>query len=120
MSHDSADADNADLEYADNHHEASYFLLPDQESLSAEDYTTSGNSENRAEKPPDACKKLRDQLQQRTEIEEESYGKAIRVFTFVTLFFLPVSFVTSFFGMNTTDIRDIEQDQSIRNSRSKT
>ncbi|KAJ8104447.1 hypothetical protein ONZ43_g7845 [Nemania bipapillata] len=34
--------------------------------------------------------KLRDQLQQSIEIEEESHGKAIRVFTFVTIFFLPL------------------------------
>lgn len=36
------------------------------------------------------AEKLRDQLQQSIEIEEESHGKAIRVFTFVTLFFLPL------------------------------
>ncbi|KAJ8126920.1 hypothetical protein O1611_g6718 [Lasiodiplodia mahajangana] len=57
--------------------------------------------------------KLRDQLQQNIEIEEESHGKAIRVFTFVTILFLPLSFVTSFFGMNTVDIRDIDQDQRL-------
>ncbi|KAI0097991.1 hypothetical protein GGR51DRAFT_552775 [Nemania sp. FL0031] len=34
--------------------------------------------------------KLRDQLQQNIEIEEESHGKAIRVFTFVTILFLPL------------------------------
>ncbi|KAI0429480.1 hypothetical protein F5Y09DRAFT_331763 [Xylaria sp. FL1042] len=34
--------------------------------------------------------KLRDQLQQSIEIEEESHGNAIRVFTFVTLLFLPL------------------------------
>ncbi|KAI0152977.1 hypothetical protein GGR57DRAFT_153163 [Xylariaceae sp. FL1272] len=34
--------------------------------------------------------RLRDQLQQSIEIEEESHGNAIRVFTFVTLFFLPL------------------------------
>ncbi|KAI1260334.1 hypothetical protein F5Y18DRAFT_405661 [Xylariaceae sp. FL1019] len=57
--------------------------------------------------------RLRDQLQQSIEIEEESHGNAIRVFTFVTLFFLPLSFVTSFFGMNTVDIRDSDQTQAI-------
>ncbi|TGJ82820.1 hypothetical protein E0Z10_g5942 [Xylaria hypoxylon] len=59
------------------------------------------------------AEKLRDQLQQSIEIEEESHGKAIRVFTFVTLFFLPLSFVTSFFGMNTTDIRNTDYDQKL-------
>ncbi|KAI1505015.1 hypothetical protein F5X99DRAFT_334227 [Biscogniauxia marginata] len=56
---------------------------------------------------------LREQLKQSIEILEESHGKAIRVFTFVTVFFLPLSFVTSFMGMNTTDIRDIDKDQKL-------
>ncbi|TQN64374.1 hypothetical protein CSHISOI_11048 [Colletotrichum shisoi] len=58
---------------------------------------------------------LRDETQtkQRIRILEEGHGKAIRVFTIVTLFFLPLSFVTSFFGMNTTDIRDIDRDQKV-------
>ncbi|KAI1077013.1 cora-like Mg2+ transporter protein-domain-containing protein [Whalleya microplaca] len=55
---------------------------------------------------------LRAQLKQSIEIREESHGKAIRVFTIVTVFFLPLSFVTSFMGMNTTDIRDIDKDQT--------
>lgn len=58
------------------------------------------------------AEKLRDQLQQSIEFEEESHGKATRVFTFVTIFLL-LSFVTSFFGMNTTDIRDTEHDQRL-------
>ncbi|KAI5925769.1 hypothetical protein F4810DRAFT_31898 [Camillea tinctor] len=56
---------------------------------------------------------LREQLKQSIEIREESHGKAIRVFTVVTAFFLPLSFVTSFMGMNTTDIRDTNDDQTI-------
>ncbi|KAG7061867.1 mg2+ transporter [Colletotrichum scovillei] len=56
---------------------------------------------------------LRDETKQRIEILDEGHGKAIRVFTIVTLFFLPLSFVTSFFGMNTTDIRDTDYDQKI-------
>ncbi|KAF3914887.1 hypothetical protein ABW20_dc0106664 [Dactylellina cionopaga] len=35
------------------------------------------------------------------------------VFTIVTTVFLPLNFVTSFFGMNTVDIRNIEQSQGI-------
>ncbi|KAK8035750.1 hypothetical protein PG991_001823 [Apiospora marii] len=54
---------------------------------------------------------LRYDLKQSIEILEEGHGKAIRVFTIVTLFFLPLSFVTSFFGMNTTDVRDTDWDQ---------
>ncbi|KAF5636034.1 Mg2+ transporter [Fusarium sp. NRRL 52700] len=52
-------------------------------------------------------------MKQVLEVLDEGHGKAIRVFTFVTLFFLPLSFVTSFFGMNTTDVRDIGWDQRV-------
>ncbi|KAI1206728.1 uncharacterized protein F4807DRAFT_438038 [Annulohypoxylon truncatum] len=54
---------------------------------------------------------LKEQVKQTIEILEENHGKAIRVFTIVTVFFLPLSFVSSFFGMNTTDIRDTDYDQ---------
>ncbi|KAI5468180.1 hypothetical protein BGZ63DRAFT_373096 [Mariannaea sp. PMI_226] len=56
---------------------------------------------------------LKEQVKQTIEILEEGHGKAIRVFTIVTLFFLPLSFTSGFFGMNTTDIRDMEQNQRI-------
>ncbi len=41
----------------------------------------------------------------------EHHGKAILVFTVVTLLFLPLSFVSSFFGMNVIDIRNTQQTQ---------
>lgn len=56
---------------------------------------------------------LKDQVKQTIEIMEEDHGKAIRVFTVVTLFFLPLSFVSSFLGMNTTDVRNSEWNQAI-------
>lgn len=56
---------------------------------------------------------LKEQVKKTIEVLEEDHGKAIRVFTFVTLLFLPLSFVTSFMGMNTTDIRDTEFSQTI-------
>ncbi|KAL7921518.1 hypothetical protein ACQKWADRAFT_121325 [Trichoderma austrokoningii] len=56
---------------------------------------------------------LKDQVKQTIEIMEEDHGKAIRVFTVVTLFFLPLSFVSSFLGMNTADVRDSEWNQVI-------
>lgn len=58
-------------------------------------------------------KSLKEEVKQTLEILEEDHGKAIRVFTIVTLFFLPLSFVSSFMGMNTTDIRDTEFTQRI-------
>ncbi|PNP53590.1 hypothetical protein THARTR1_05956 [Trichoderma harzianum] len=56
---------------------------------------------------------LKDQVKQTIEIMEEDHGKAIRVFTVVTLFFLPLSFVSSFLGMNTIDVRDSSWNQQI-------
>jgi hypothetical protein len=53
------------------------------------------------------CGPLSDSTKQSLEINEEDHGKAIMVFTIVTVIFLPLSFVTSFLGMNTTDIRDM-------------
>jgi Mg2+ and Co2+ transporter CorA len=44
------------------------------------------------------------------EIAEEGQSKAILAFTLVTIVFLPLSFVASLFGMNTTDIRNTESD----------
>jgi Mg2+ and Co2+ transporter CorA len=54
---------------------------------------------------------LKEQVKQTIEILEEDHGKAIRVFTIVTLFFLPLSFVSSFLGMNTADMRDMSNNQ---------
>lgn len=46
-------------------------------------------------------------------IRLEDHGKAILVFTIVTIVFLPLSFVSSFFGMNTKDIRTMEANQGL-------
>jgi hypothetical protein len=46
-------------------------------------------------------------------IRLEDHGKAIMVFTIVTIVFLPLSFVSSFFGMNTIDIREMNNTQSV-------
>lgn len=56
---------------------------------------------------------LKEQVKQAIEVLEEDHGKAIRVFTIVTLFFLPLSFVSTFLGMNTTDVDGLKWDQSI-------
>lgn len=57
--------------------------------------------------------KVSKQLLESIEIQQEDHGKAILVFTIVTLIFLPLSFVTGFFGMSTTDIRNLEYGQWI-------
>ncbi|KAF7538824.1 hypothetical protein G7054_g2580 [Neopestalotiopsis clavispora] len=49
----------------------------------------------------------------RIEILDEDHGKAILVFTVITLIFLPLSFVTSYLGMNTVDIRDMDNSQAL-------
>lgn len=45
------------------------------------------------------------------DIQQDDHGKAILVFTIVTVIFLPLSFATSFLGMNTADIRDMGSSQ---------
>lgn len=47
------------------------------------------------------------------EVRQEDHGKAILAFTIVTVVFLPLSFVTSFLGMNTADIRGTNHTQSL-------
>jgi Mg2+ and Co2+ transporter CorA len=47
------------------------------------------------------------------EINDDDHGKAILVFTIVTLVFLPLSFVASFLGMNTADIRNQTANQTL-------
>jgi Mg2+ and Co2+ transporter CorA len=44
---------------------------------------------------------------------QEDHGKAILIFTIVSITFLPLSFVTSYLGMNTADIRDMSLKQNI-------
>jgi hypothetical protein len=46
-------------------------------------------------------------------IAEEGNSKAILIFTLVTIVFLPLSFVSSLFGMNTADIRDMGSTQTL-------
>lgn len=59
------------------------------------------------------CGPLSERTKQSLEINEEDHGKAIMVFTIVTVVFLPLSFVTSYLGMNTVDIRDMGSEQSL-------
>ncbi|KAK8160731.1 hypothetical protein IWX90DRAFT_488186 [Phyllosticta citrichinensis] len=47
------------------------------------------------------------------EIRDEDHGKAIFVFTVVTKIFLPLSFVTSYFGMNFVDLRETNWSQNM-------
>jgi len=45
------------------------------------------------------CDPLSESTKQSAEINEEDHGKAIFVFTVVTVIFMPLSFVTSYLGM---------------------
>ncbi|KAI1112896.1 cora-like Mg2+ transporter protein-domain-containing protein [Nemania sp. NC0429] len=65
------------------------------------------------EKLEDTTERLKRQAALLLDIKAEGQNTAIFVFTIVTVIFLPLSFVTSFFGMNTSDIRDIDQTQWI-------
>lgn len=53
------------------------------------------------------------QTQSGVEVRQENHGKAIMAFTIVTVVYLPLSFVTSFFGMNTADVRDTTSTQIV-------
>ena len=46
-------------------------------------------------------------------LKAESNNKAIIVFTVVTIVFLPLSFVTSYLGMNTSDLRNMQSGQTL-------
>jgi len=59
----------------------------------------------------EAIPRLRSLLAQSVDIQQEDHGKAILVFTIVTIIFLPMSFVAGFLGMNTRDIRALEESQ---------
>ncbi|KAL9000527.1 MAG: hypothetical protein Q9169_000820 [Polycauliona sp. 2 TL-2023] len=56
-------------------------------------------------------KRLAEQTKQLVDIKVEDQGKAVMVFTIVTVIFLPLSFVSSYFGMNTADVRNLQQGQ---------
>lgn len=60
----------------------------------------------------DKCAALKEEVKQAIEILE-GHGKVIRVFTIVTLFFLPLSFVSTFSGMDTTDVDGFQWEQNI-------
>ncbi|KAJ5109468.1 hypothetical protein N7456_006143 [Penicillium angulare] len=47
------------------------------------------------------------------DVRQEDQGKTILVFTIVTVVFTPLSFVTSYLGMNTTDIRNMTNTQTL-------
>ncbi|KAL8848227.1 MAG: hypothetical protein Q9221_006745 [Calogaya cf. arnoldii] len=49
----------------------------------------------------------------RIESNKDRQESAILIFTFVTIIFLPLSFVSSFFGMNTSDIRGMSSPQGV-------
>ncbi|KAF4443063.1 Mg2+ transporter -like Zinc transport [Fusarium acutatum] len=63
------------------------------------------------ERLQDATERLESQAALFIKVKAEDQSVAIYVFTLVTVVFLPLSFATSYMGMNTSDIRDMEQGQ---------
>lgn len=53
------------------------------------------------------------QLSQAINIRKETNNQAILIFTVVTVIFLPLSFVTSYLGMNSIDIRNGNFEQTL-------
>ncbi|KAJ5173902.1 uncharacterized protein N7500_001833 [Penicillium coprophilum] len=56
---------------------------------------------------------LASQTRSGVDVRQEDQGKAILVFTIVTVVFMPLSFVTSYLGMNTNDIRNMASSQTL-------
>jgi Mg2+ and Co2+ transporters len=56
---------------------------------------------------------LANQTRSGVDVRQEDQGKAVLVFTIVTVVFMPLSFVTSYLGMNTTDIRNTNSSQTL-------
>ncbi|KAJ5375421.1 hypothetical protein N7517_007427 [Penicillium concentricum] len=56
---------------------------------------------------------LANQTRSGVDVRQEDQGKAILVFTIVTVVFMPLSFVTSYLGMNTNDIRNMTSSQTL-------
>lgn len=57
--------------------------------------------------------KLAESLRHNIDVAEEGNSKVILVFTLVTIVFLPLSFVSSVFGMNTVDVRSMDSTQTL-------
>ncbi|OGM41814.1 hypothetical protein ABOM_009626 [Aspergillus bombycis] len=58
-----------------------------------------------------SIEQLRRRVVRQVDLQQDNNSKAILVFTIVTVVFLPLSFMTSYLGMNTRDIRDMDRDQ---------
>lgn len=71
------------------------------------------DSDNKQRHLENEAAKTAQVLRHSIEIMEEGQSKAILVFTLVTIVFLPLSFVTSFFGMNVTDVRNMGHSQVV-------
>jgi len=71
------------------------------------------DTEKEIKKLHDQIEKTAQVLRYNIEVAEEGDSKAVLVFTLVTIVFLPLSFVASLFGMNTSDMRNLSNNQSI-------
>ncbi|KAI1169779.1 hypothetical protein F4777DRAFT_584577 [Nemania sp. FL0916] len=56
---------------------------------------------------------MRKQILRQIDLRKDNNNKAITIFTVVTVLFLPLSFSTSYLGMNTVDIRNTQSGQGL-------
>ncbi|KAJ5564395.1 Mg2+ transporter protein CorA-like/Zinc transport protein ZntB [Penicillium frequentans] len=61
----------------------------------------------------DRLESIATQTRNGVEVRQEDQGKAILVFTIMTVVFMPLSFITGYFGMNTEDIRNMGSSQTL-------
>ncbi|KAJ5630873.1 Mg2+ transporter protein CorA-like/Zinc transport protein ZntB [Penicillium longicatenatum] len=61
----------------------------------------------------DRLESIATQTRNGVEVRQEDQSKAIMIFTIMTVVFMPLSFVTGYFGMNTNDIRNMESSQTL-------
>lgn len=121
-----SNATDADPHRPTSHRRSCNYLTSDQIQVKGDRYASAGKTEAAAVLVDNLQRELSDfrelldstntlvtRTVQLVKIRLEDHGKAILVFTIVTIVFLPLNFVSSFFGMNFSDIRNMSSTQSL-------